>query len=267
MGLRSAPKRLVCGELSMTQESRQIHLPLNLPEEVKRWLSWVSDALIRSFADDLEALVLFGSAAEGQMRASSDVNLLVVLRRFEAVRADSVSDILQNAAAAVELHPMFVLTTELKLAAESFAVKFDDIAHRRALLYGTDPFEAMVIPRSLLLHRLQQVLLNLTLRLRATYMLNQGREERLALAVADAAAPLRRCAHAILDLRGSPQEVPKASLVTLASELGGDWTLDLQNLSKAREELRVPAGSAGPLILRLARLAEAMQRLSGEISR
>jgi len=251
----------------MTQDPGQSHIPENLPDEVKHWLSSVSDALIRSFTDDLEALVLFGSAAEGQMRASSDVNLLVVLRRFEAVRADSVSDILQNAAAAVELHPMFVLTTELKLAAESFAVKFDDIAHRRALLYGTDPFEAMVIPRSLLLHRLQQVLLNLTLRLRATYMLNQGREERLALAVADAAAPLRRCAHAILDLRGSPQESPKASLVTLAAELGGDWTSDLQNLSKAREELRLPAGSAGPLILRLARLAEAMQRLSGEISR
>jgi hypothetical protein len=255
------------GNFPMTQDPSQIHIPENLPDEVKHWLSLVSDALIRSFADDLEALVLFGSAAEGQMRASSDVNLLVVLRRFEAIRADSVSHILQNAAAAVELHPMFVLTTELKLAAESFAVKFDDIAHRRALLYGTDPFGAMVIPRSLLLHRVQQVLLNLTLRLRATYMLNQGREERLALAVADAAAPLRRCAHAILDLRGSPQESPKASLVTLASELGGDWTLELQNLSKAREELRLPAGSAGPLVLRLARLAEAMQRLSGEISR
>jgi hypothetical protein len=251
----------------MTQDPGQIHIPENLPDEVKHWLSSVSDALIRSFADDLEALVLFGSAAEGQMRASSDVNLLVVLRRFEADRADGVSEILQGAAAAVELHPMFVLTSELQLAAESFAVKFDDIAHRRALLYGTDPFGTMVIPRSLLLHRLQQVLLNLTLRLRATYALNRGREERLALAIADAAAPLRRCAHAILELRGSPLESPKASLVMLASELGDDWTVDLQDLSKAREELRLPAGSAGPLVLRLARLAEAMQRLSGEISR
>jgi hypothetical protein len=152
------------------------------------------------------------------------------------------------------------------LAAESFAVKFDDIAHRRALLYGTDPFGAIVIPRSLLLHRLQQVLLNLALRLRAAYMLHQSREERLVLEIADAAAPLRRCAHAILDLRGAPQQSPKAALVSIASELGSDWTQDLQNLSKAREELRLPTGSAGPLVLRLAGLAEAMQRLLAKIS-
>jgi hypothetical protein len=251
----------------MTQDARQIYLPENLPEEVRKWLSWVSEALVESFADDLEALVLFGSAAEGRMRASSDVNLLVVLRRFEAARADGVSEIIQSAAAAVELHPLFVLTTELQPAAESFAVKFDDILHRRALLYGTDPFAAVVIPRHLLLHRLQQVLLNLALRLRATYLLNRGREERLALEIADAAAPLRRCAHAIMELRGSAQESPKDALVTLASELGDDWTSDLHNLSKAREELRLPAGSAGPLILRLGLLAEAMQRLSGQISR
>jgi hypothetical protein len=249
----------------MTEALHPISLPENLPPEVRDWLNWVSAAMIRSFADDLEALVLFGSAAQGQMRASSDVNLLVVLRRFDAARADGVSEIIQNAAAAVELHPMFVLTTELQLAAESFAVKFDDILHRRLLLYGTDPFGAMVIPRSLLVHRLQQVLLNLALRLRATYILNHAREERLAVEIADAAAPLRRCAHAILELRGSAQESAKAALVVLASELGDDWTADLQNLSKAREDLRLPAGSAGPLVLRLARLAEAMQRLTGEI--
>jgi hypothetical protein len=249
----------------MTEALHPISLPENLPREVRDWLNWVSAALIRSFADDLEALVLFGSAAEGQMRASSDVNLLVVLRRFDAARADGVSEIIQNAAAAVELHPMFVLTTELQLAAESFAVKFDDILHRRFLLHGTDPFRTMVIPRSLLVHRLQQVLLNLALRLRATYILNHAREERLAVEIADAAAPLRRCAHAILELRGSAQESAKAALVVLASELGDDWTADLQNLSKAREDLRLPAGSAGPLVLRLARLAEAMQRLTGEI--
>ncbi len=237
-------------------------IPPNLPAEVRTWLSEVADALVGAYVDDLEALILFGSAAEGRMRASSDVNLLIVLKRFDAHHSDTVSEVMRSAAAAVQLHPMFVLTTELQLAAECFAVKFDDIAHRRVLLHGKDPFGTILIPRALLVQRVRQVLLNLTLRLRAIYVVNRTREEALTVAIADSAAPLRRSAHAILELRGAPQESPKAALEILAAELGSDYAEDLQNLSRAREELHLGAGTAAPLVLRLAGLAESLQRLA-----
>ena len=118
-------------------------IPQGLPSEVRAWLSQASQTLIESLGEELEALVLFGSAAEGLMRASSDVNLLVVLNRFDPERIDRASAILQDAAAAVELHPMFLLASELPLAGESFSVKFDDIAHRHIVLYGKDPFEGL----------------------------------------------------------------------------------------------------------------------------
>jgi hypothetical protein len=234
----------------MTAENANVSIPPNLPAEVRTWLSEVADALVGAYVDDLEALILFGSAAEGRMRASSDVNLLIVLKRFDAHHSDTVSEVMRSAAAAVQLHPMFVLTTELQLAAECFAVKFDDIAHRRVLLHGKDPFGTILIPRALLVQRLRQVLLNLT------------REEALTVAIADSAAPLRRSAHAILELRGAPQESPKAALEILAAELGSDYAEDLQNLSRAREELHLGAGTAAPLVLRLAGLAESLQRLA-----
>lgn len=249
----------------MSAEIGTVSIPPNLPAEVRTWLSEAANALVGAYADDLEALILFGSAAEGRMRASSDVNLLIVLKRFDAVQSDRVSEVMESAAAAVELHPMFVLTTELQLAAESFAVKFDDIAHRRVVLYGKDPFGAIVIPRALLVLRLRQVLLNLTLRLRAIYVINRAREEALTRAIAEAAAPLRRSAHAILELRGAPQDSPKAALEILAAELGPDHVDDLRNLSKARDELRLGAGTAAPLVLRLAGLAESLQRLAGAL--
>src|ERR1700677_4247992 len=144
-------------------------IPQGLPSEVRAWLSQASQTLIESLGEELEALVLFGSAAEGLMRASSDVNLLVVLNRFDPEQIDRASAILQDAAAAVELHPMFLLASELPLAGESFSVKFDDIAHRHIVLYGKDPFEGLTIPRGLIVKRLQQVLFNLTLRLRTVY--------------------------------------------------------------------------------------------------
>ena len=64
-------------------------IPEALPTAVRAWLSQSSQTLIDSLGEELEALILFGSAAEGLMRASSDVNLLVVLRRFDADRIDS----------------------------------------------------------------------------------------------------------------------------------------------------------------------------------
>lgn len=240
-------------------------IPQDLPAAVRTWLSEVSQALIDSLGEELEALVLFGSAAEGLMRASSDVNLLVVLRRFDSERIDKASGVLQDAAAAVELHPMFLLASELPLAAESFSVKFDDIVHRHVVLYGKDPFETLTIPRALLVRRLQQVLFNLTLRLRTLYAVGRAREESLATVIADTAAPLRRSAYAILELRGAQPTSPKAALESLAAELGDDWTGDLQNLSKAREDLHLGPGTAGNLILRLAELSEALRQKAASL--
>jgi hypothetical protein len=47
-------------------------IPDALPAAVGAWVSQSSQALIESLGEDLEALILFGSAAEGLMRASSD---------------------------------------------------------------------------------------------------------------------------------------------------------------------------------------------------
>jgi predicted nucleotidyltransferase len=240
-------------------------IPESLPAEVREWLSRSSQALIDSLGEALEALILFGSAAEGLMRASSDVNLLVVLGRFDPEGIDRASTVLQDAAVAVELHPMFLLGSELSLAAESFSVKFDDIAHRHVVLYGKDPFEALTIPRELLVRRLQQVLFNLTLRLRTLYAIGRAREETLAAVIADTAAPLRRSAYAILELRGDRPSSPKAALESVASEMGGEWTADLQSLSKAREDLHLDPGTAAKLILRLAELSESLRQRAASL--
>jgi hypothetical protein len=241
-------------------------IPEALPAVVRAWLAQASAALINCLGEELEALILFGSAAEGLMRASSDVNLLVVLRKFDPDRIDKASAVLQDAAAAVELHPMFVLASELPLAAESFSVKFDDIAHRHVVLYGTDPFKNLEIPRALIVKRLQQVLFNLTLRLRTLYANGRAREESLAAVIADTAAPLRRSAYAILELRGDRPSSPKAALESLAAELGEDWTSDLQNLSRAREELHLDPGTAANLILRLTELSESLRQRAASLS-
>src|SRR5262249_25105231 len=45
-----------------------------------------------AFGDHLESVVLYGSAAEGTLRAPSDVNVIVVLRAFDGQRAERMRE-------------------------------------------------------------------------------------------------------------------------------------------------------------------------------
>jgi len=230
--------------------------PLDLPPAVSRVLDGFVEAARGGLGADLRAVVLFGSAAEGRLRATSDVNVVVVLRAFDAGKMDGLRDTARTAHAAIKLEPMFLLEGEIPAATQAFAVKFADVLRRRRILFGDDPFAGVTMPRGAEVLRLRQVLLNLALRLRQRYVLGSLREEQATLAVAEAAGPLRSCAAALLELRGTPAPSPKEALASIAASLpGGPWSEVLGHLSRARERRSLPAGAAGPTLLRLADLA------------
>jgi len=213
------------------------------------------DAAKRVFGGDLRAIVLYGSAAEGRLRPTSDVNVIVVLARFDRANADAIRDDFRVAQAAIRLDAMFLLESELAAAAGEFAQKFADIQRRHKVLFGDDPFAALTIPRDALARHVRQALLNLTLRLRQKYVERSVREEQAALTVADAAGPLRAAAAAILEIEGRPASSPKAALETLA---GGDFAALMPRLSAAREERALPAGTAAETLYRTMELARAL---------
>src|SRR2546427_11219458 len=99
----------------------------DLPAEVARALDDFVAAAREAFGDALESVVLFGSAAEGALRATSDVNVILVLTAFERARADRVREAFRAAHAAIDLRAMFLLRDEIAAAAEAFAQKFGDI--------------------------------------------------------------------------------------------------------------------------------------------
>jgi hypothetical protein len=239
----------------------------DLPENVRRTLAAVCDTARTVLGDALHAIVLYGSAAEGRLRPTSDVNLVFVLDAFDAPSLDALREPLQTAAAAIALSPMFLLTDEIAAAAAAFAVKFDDIAHRRRVLHGPDPFAGLVVPRERLVARLQQVLLNLALRLRARYALRSAFDDQVVAAVADVAGPLRAAAAALLELEGRPAASPKAALAAVVASLGDPSLADaVARMSEAREQRTLPPGVAAPTLASLARLADRLKRRALELS-
>jgi predicted nucleotidyltransferase len=243
-----------------------------LSSEVRKVLGDFVEAARNSFGDHLRSVTLFGSAAEGKLRPTSDVNLVVVLSEFEKTGADQLRQPLRISQAAIQLRPMFVLDSEIPDVARSFAPKFADILRRRFVLYGDDSFSAVSVPREAELRQLKQQLLNITLRLRTAYVARSLREEQLANFIAGIIGPLRSAAAALLELEGHPAASPEHAFGLLGLDLQlPAWGEALSLIATIQAARLTPAGGTQQLVFQLlefARLVAArVDALSGEVRR
>ena len=236
-----------------------------LPETVSAGLAAFTAAARAAFGVDLVSIVLFGSGAEGRLRATSDVNLIVVLARLDPAKLDAMGDAYRFAHATIRLSAMFILESEIATASDAFAVKFADIAARHRVLEGSDPFAGLQVSREASLRRLRQVLVNLVLRLRERYALASIHPEQLVAAAADAVGPLRASAAMLLSLEQGRSVPPREALQLVAADSGD--TAALRTIVEARERGDVPAvGGAAAILgaIEIARHIEARaERLDG----
>lgn len=230
-----------------------------LTPNVARFLGDLVEQASEVFGEQLHSIVLFGSGAEGRLRPTSDVNVIVVLSAFEQQRADRIRGVVQAGGAAVRMRVMFLLAGEIEAAAEAFGVKFNDILHRHRVLCGADPFARLRIDRDAMKQRLRQVLLNLILRLRNEYVVGGSREEQIVRIVNDAVGPLRAAAATLLEIEGAPASSTREALIQVADDLADP---DLKELVVRLSQLRQnPAAAVGDadLVFRTIELAQRMR--------
>jgi predicted nucleotidyltransferase len=203
----------------------------DLPVDIVDALDEFRTRSLESFGDSLKSILLFGSAAEGRLRATSDVNLMMVFTRVALDRVEQWRRDVEALVAAADLKPLVLLEDEIAAAAEAFAVKYFDILHRRRVLHGADPFASLTISDDALRRRVSQVLLNLTLRLRHSLLLHNDFARTRALT--DAVGPLRASAVALQEVSRQPQTAPKEALLALAARH------DATALVERMQELRI----------------------------
>ena len=227
-----------------------------LPSNVVSGIEDLQAQSLAALGDDLVAIVLFGSAAEGRLRATSDVNVAIVLERFDPQKIQAWSGGLQMIAAAIELEPLLLLRNEVHDAAEAFAVKFSDILMRHRVVYGTDPVASLSIPREALVRRLKQVLLNLVLRMRqALALYNDAGQTR---ALVDALGPLRSAAMSLLQAEGRSAPSSREALTTVAGELNAQWPVAIERVRLLREQGTPVVQDAPALLGTLIECAQAL---------
>ena len=230
-----------------------------LPDDVVAELTRFVDAAKSAWGGNLRSVVLYGSAAEGKLRQTSDVNVLVVLRAFDRTETGRIREALRFARAAIRLEIMILLESEIAEAAAAFGVKFGDICARHRILFGDDPFDLFEVDRDAALARLRQVLLNLRLRLRERYASLGMRAEQLVRVAADTTGPLRACAATLCRLEGSPAESPKAALERIVKELNDPRFMSvLATLTEVRAGALLEPQAADDLIYSMMELAAAL---------
>ncbi len=234
---------------------------IGLNEQVAKALQDLKDRFCETLGPDLVSLVLFGSAAEGRLRLTSDVNLIVVVSDFRSERFEPLQPHILAAESSIALRLMILREEEISPAAELFSVKFQDILHRHRLLFGKDVFAGLKVPRDALLNRARQTLLNQMIRLRTLSITRIAHSEQLVPLIADTAGPLRASAATLCELRGEAVTGGKAALEKIMAEiLGSEGTALASRISYAREYGILSFQEAKEVLNELSRVIEAMYR-------
>ena len=190
------------------------------PENVQRVLSDFVSTLSETLTQSLQSVILFGSAAEGRLRPTSDVNLLIIVENCPPQTLGKLQEPLAFAATAIGLSVLIVEIAELDAVMEAFAQKFSDIVRRHRVLLGKNVLQGKQISHDAALRRTRQVLLNLTLRLRERCAMSGAKAEIALAAIRHAIGPIRTCAAQIVELEGRQPVSPKESLSQLVAGWG-----------------------------------------------
>ncbi len=242
----------------MLNESALGDLPVAMAQSLRDFAEQGRTAL----GDKLRSLILFGSAAEGRLRATSDLNVMVVLSGLDSASFDAWRDSMRLLETLHRAHFMIVLEGEIGVAMEAFPDKFMDMLRRHRVLLGPDPFEGLAVDPVLLRRRISQSLLNHVLRLRAAYALRGPYPEQATIALAAVIGPLRAEAADLLELDGVALQ-PKEALERLAADLdGAPWDDVLTAASDAHAGGRLIPEVVAPALFRAIELCAALHRRS-----
>jgi predicted nucleotidyltransferase len=184
----------------------------------------LTERLHTALDSDLESVILYGSAADGDFHKHSDLNVLCVTRSVSITVLARASDAVRWwTTTAKQPAPLFFTAAELRSSADVFAIEFLDMQKNHRVLYGSDPIAGLHIPMNL--HRLQVEHELRTVLLKLRQHILRGVENRselaavLGKATASVATLLR---HTLLAMGEQPANALGDVFARVAARTGAD---------------------------------------------
>jgi predicted nucleotidyltransferase len=143
---------------------------------MEKKLSDLSEKLKAAFAEQLVAVILYGSAAmDDWQERGSDLNVLCVLKQITPHELKQSEPIFKWWRELGNLPPLLLSAEEVKRSTDCFPMEFHDMQERRRVLYGEDVIAGLAIDmsfyRALVEHELRAK--QIRLRQKAAELLSQ----------------------------------------------------------------------------------------------
>jgi predicted nucleotidyltransferase len=200
-------------------------------QDLEAALTRLVGALRSAFEAELQAVVLYGSAAvDDFLPGESDVNLLVLLREVTPAALRRAKRPLDLWPDEPDLIPLFLSPPELAASADVFPIELLDMRDRHRLLWGEDPLRGLEVDPAALRRQLESELRGKWLRLRQAYLRDSGDPVALRSLMRESLSTFQALFAAALRLHGDPEPPHRHELFARAWEV---FDLDATVLERA----------------------------------
>jgi len=183
-------------------------------------------------ADNLQSVILYGSAADGEFHPDfSNVNLLCILRDSSFATFTALAPAVEWWTRQKQHAPLMLTREELERSTDVFSIELLDMQQRHRVLFGADVLSGLEIPMHLHRAQLEYELREKVVLLRGRLLQAAGNKKRLwELLLGSLSTFTTLFRHGLIALGDTPPKSKREAVQALAARIAFDPSTFLQLL-------------------------------------
>lgn len=166
------------------------------------------------YGDDLESIVLFGSAATDDFSEKfSDYNIIITLKELLPSELQKANGIVRKWIKKGHTVPLFFDNEHIQTSTDVFPIEFHDIKENRKVLYGSDPFHSIEISKENLRHQCESELKGKILQLQSRFVEIAHKDKEIARLMMRSLSSFLSIFKGVVRLMGQEPKKKKRNLV------------------------------------------------------
>lgn len=202
-----------------------------LPDETQKLLHIYVKEVKALFGEQLEGVLLYGSAVRGEfLEGRSNLNLLMLVSSYNEALLKSYSGIHRRWSKEQIVAPLFLTDEELRSSASVFPLEYLEIQEQHRVLGGRDPFVGFRVETGRLAAEVRQGLTGSLFRLRQRFVEGQATDEAALILVPLSMTGLLPLLRGVQRMQGRPVIYQSDALI---HDIAAQLSLDLRGLLDA----------------------------------
>jgi hypothetical protein len=197
-----------------------------LPEETQKLLQAYAKDVKSAFGDQLEGLLIYGSAVRGEfLPGRSNLNLLLVVTGYDAAILKRYGPVHKRWGKEGVITPLFLTDQDIRTSSALFPLEFLEIQEHHRVLGGRDPFVGFHVDVAKVAEAVRQGLVGHVLRLRQRFAEAGGANDAVMILLPLAVTSTVPLLRGIQRMRGWPVLTQSDAVV---KDIADRLQLDLQ---------------------------------------